>query len=123
MRRLAGVLADQFAKRLGRLPVRHELARSTAATGINEGRSVPDRTAQTALGRHQSRQIGECRRDRQHATRRLQTEAAGETAGIRIEPPPSVPCDKGKTPAASAAEVPAEEPNVGYSGFHGLRVT
>jgi hypothetical protein len=31
-------------------------------------------------------------------------------AGIRIEPPPSVACDSGSTPAASATAVPAEEP-------------
>jgi hypothetical protein len=33
-------------------------------------------------------------------------------AGMRIEPPPSVACDKGKTPAATAAAVPADEPQV-----------
>jgi hypothetical protein len=33
-------------------------------------------------------------------------------AGMRIEPPPSVACDSGSTPAASTAAVPADEPSV-----------
>ena len=33
-------------------------------------------------------------------------------AGMRIEPPPSVACDKGTAPAATMAAVPADEPQV-----------
>ncbi len=33
-------------------------------------------------------------------------------AGMRMEPPPSVACEMGTTPAATAAAVPAEEPHV-----------
>ena len=33
-------------------------------------------------------------------------------AGMRIDPPPSVACEIGSTPAATAAAVPAEEPQV-----------
>ena len=33
-------------------------------------------------------------------------------AGMRIEPPPSVACEIGSTPAATIAPVPAEEPQV-----------
>ena len=33
-------------------------------------------------------------------------------AGMRIEPPPSVACESGRTPAATAAAVPAEEPQL-----------
>ena len=44
-------------------------------------------------------------------------------AGMRMEPPPSVACDSGSTPAATTAAVPADEPQVVYSRSHGLRVT
>ena len=40
-----------------------------------------------------------------------------------MDPPPSVACEIGSTPAATAAAVPAEEPLVVKPGFHGLRVT
>jgi hypothetical protein len=33
-------------------------------------------------------------------------------AGMRIEPPPSVACDSGSTPAATMAALPADEPQV-----------
>ena len=44
-------------------------------------------------------------------------------AGMRIEPPPSVACAIGTTPAATIAALPADEPQVVYSVFQGLRVT
>src|SRR5215468_10816446 len=44
-------------------------------------------------------------------------------AGIRIEPPPSVACEIGTTPAATIAAVPADEPLVVCPTSHGLRVT
>jgi hypothetical protein len=43
-------------------------------------------------------------------------------AGMRIDPPPSVACDSGSTPAATIAAVPADEPQVVYSRSQGLRV-
>jgi hypothetical protein len=42
-------------------------------------------------------------------------------AGMRMEPPPSVACEIGVTPAATIAAEPAEEPPVVNSVFHGLR--
>src|SRR5437660_8978527 len=45
-----------------------------------------------------------------------------QAAGIRIEPPPSVACAMGSTPAAMAAAEPPLEPPALYSGFQGLRV-
>src|SRR5437879_9107796 len=44
-------------------------------------------------------------------------------AGIRIDPPPSVPTCSGPRPAAAAAEAPPLEPPGVRSRFHGLRVT
>ena len=44
-------------------------------------------------------------------------------AGMRMEPPPSVACEIGSTPAATIAPVPAEEPLVVKPVSHGLRVT
>src|SRR6059058_5020318 len=43
-------------------------------------------------------------------------------AGIRIEPPPSVPMWSGPRPAAAAAEAPPLEPPGVRSRFQGLRV-
>src|SRR5688572_27025883 len=43
-------------------------------------------------------------------------------AGIRSDPPPSVPCASGKMPAAThAAEPPLDPPGL-YARFHGLLV-
>src|SRR5579872_6641364 len=44
-------------------------------------------------------------------------------AGIRIEPPPSVACEIGSTPAATITAVPADEPFDVWPTSHGLRVT
>jgi len=43
-------------------------------------------------------------------------------AGIRMEPPPSVPIASGPSPAATAALAPPLEPPGVRSRFHGLRV-
>ena len=43
-------------------------------------------------------------------------------AGMRTEPPMSVPSASGTQPAATAAPAPPEEPPGVRSGFHGLRV-
>src|SRR5664279_2477219 len=45
-----------------------------------------------------------------------------QEAGMRIEPPPSLPCAAGTMPAATAAAAPPDEPPDVRSGFHGLRV-
>src|SRR6476646_3837816 len=44
-------------------------------------------------------------------------------AGIRMEPPPSVPSASGAKRAASAAAEPPEDPPGVFCLFHGLRVT
>ena len=44
-------------------------------------------------------------------------------AGMRTEPPMSVPSARGTHPAATAAPEPPEEPPGERSVFHGLRVT
>ena len=44
-------------------------------------------------------------------------------AGIRTEPPPSVPMAMGPRPAATAAPAPPDEPPGVMPVFHGLRVT
>ena len=49
--------------------------------------------------------------------------SAENPAGMRIDPPPSVPCDIGSTPEATIAEVPADDPQVVYAWSHGFRVT
>ena len=43
-------------------------------------------------------------------------------AGIRIDPPPSLPCPAGTRPAATAAAVPPEEPPGERDRSYGLRV-
>ena len=43
-------------------------------------------------------------------------------AGIRIEPPPSLPCATGSIPAATAAAAPPDEPPGVRSRSQGLRV-
>ena len=45
-----------------------------------------------------------------------------QAAGMRIEPPPSLPCASGTIPAATAAAEPPEEPPGVRSRSHGLRV-
>ena len=45
-----------------------------------------------------------------------------QAAGIRIEPPPSLPCATGTIPAATAAAAPPLEPPGVRSVSHGLRV-
>ena len=42
--------------------------------------------------------------------------------GIRIDPPPSLPCAAGTMPAATAAAAPPDEPPAVRSRSHGLRV-
>src|SRR5258706_15816499 len=42
-------------------------------------------------------------------------------AGLRIEPPVSVPIAAGKKPAARPAPLPLDEPPQKWSRFHGLR--
>ena len=42
-------------------------------------------------------------------------------AGIRIEPPPSLACAMGTTPAATNAPEPDDDAPAVCSGFHGLR--
>src|SRR4051795_10751491 len=44
-------------------------------------------------------------------------------AGMRIEPPPSVPVASGPMPAATAAAAPPLDPPAVREGSHGLRVT
>jgi hypothetical protein len=44
-------------------------------------------------------------------------------AGMRTEPPPSVPSDSGPIPSATAAALPPDDPPDVRSGSHGLRVT
>ena len=46
-----------------------------------------------------------------------------QAAGMRTEPPMSVPSASGTQPAATAAPEPPEEPPGVPLGFHGLRVT
>src|SRR5438309_3346532 len=43
-------------------------------------------------------------------------------AGIRIEPPPSLPCPRATIPEATAAAVPPDEPPAVRERSHGLRV-
>src|SRR5262247_2617126 len=43
-------------------------------------------------------------------------------AGLRMEPPPSVPTASGARPAATAAPAPPDDPPGVRSRFHGLRV-
>ena len=43
-------------------------------------------------------------------------------AGMRIEPPPSLPCAAGTMPAATAAPAPPDEPPEERAGSQGLRV-
>jgi hypothetical protein len=43
-------------------------------------------------------------------------------AGMRTEPPPSVPTDKQPMPSATAAALPPLDPPAVRSVFHGLRV-
>src|SRR4051812_45640513 len=42
-------------------------------------------------------------------------------AGMRIDPPPSLACAIGTSPAATAAADPPDDPPVECAGFHGLR--
>lgn len=42
-------------------------------------------------------------------------------AGIRIEPPPSLPCAKGSNPAATAAAAPPLDPPAERERSHGVR--
>src|SRR2546429_7292090 len=44
-------------------------------------------------------------------------------AGLRIEPPPSVPMARGARPAATAAPAPPDEPPGVWPRLHGFRVT
>src|ERR671937_1367725 len=44
-------------------------------------------------------------------------------AGMRTEPPPSVPTDRGPMPSATAAALPPLEPPLVRWRSHGLRVT
>src|SRR5690348_8573466 len=44
-------------------------------------------------------------------------------AGLRIDPPPSVPSARGPSPAATAAPAPPDDPPGVRSRFQGLRVT
>src|ERR1700755_2652954 len=43
-------------------------------------------------------------------------------AGMRTDPPPSLPIANGQMPAATAAPDPALDPPGDSAGFHGLRV-
>src|SRR3954454_21343830 len=42
-------------------------------------------------------------------------------AGMRIEPPPSLPCARGTAPAATSAAAPADEAPAVWAGDHGDR--
>ena len=42
-------------------------------------------------------------------------------AGMRIEPPPSLPCAKGTIPAATATAAPPLDPPASRDGSHGQR--
>src|SRR5438445_11776150 len=42
-------------------------------------------------------------------------------AGLRMDPPVSVPSEAGKNPAARPAPLPLDEPPQKWSRFHGLR--
>src|SRR6266705_4192673 len=43
-------------------------------------------------------------------------------AGMRIDPPPSLPCATGTMPLATAAADPPDEPPAEWPGFHGFLV-
>src|SRR5690554_1519029 len=45
-----------------------------------------------------------------------------QAAGIRMDPPPSLACATGTTPAATSTADPPEEAPEEYNGFQGLRV-
>lgn len=53
----------------------------------------------------------------------LSPNAPQNEAGMRIEPPPSVPSESGAAPAATAAALPPLEPPAVRVGSCGLRVT
>src|SRR5262245_52447000 len=52
----------------------------------------------------------------------LRPNSQQQEAGMRIEPPPSVACAAGSTPAATAEAAPPLEPPAVRSGSQGLRV-
>ncbi len=52
----------------------------------------------------------------------LRPNSPQQEAGIRIEPPPSLACAIGTTPAATAAAEPPDEPPGVLLGSQGLRV-
>src|ERR687883_84655 len=43
-------------------------------------------------------------------------------AGIRIEPPPSVPCARAARPSATAAALPPDDPPAFFPGAYGVLV-
>ena len=97
---------------LRRTPERHEFARRRTAAGVDEGRGVAHRARLAALDGDQPAEVGQKRRQREHAARDLQPDIAVDPAEIRIEPPPSVACAIGTAPAATIAALPADEPQV-----------
>ena len=109
----ARIALDEVAIGFSRCPERHELAGRAAAATVYEGGRVANGAGVAALDRHQARQIRQVRRDREHARATLLGRyCRSPPAGMRIDPPPSVACEIGSTPAATIAPVPAEEPHV-----------
>ena len=70
------IARDHSGVGLRRTPERHEFARRRPAAGIDEGRGVAHRARLAALNRHQPAEVGEMRRQREHAARYLQSDIA-----------------------------------------------
>ena len=112
MRRRGRIALDQLGIGLGRRPERHELARRAAAAGVDEGRGVAHRAGVAALDRDEAGQVRHAGASEKTPRETFSPILPLTPAGMRIEPPPSVACEIGSTPAATMAAVPADEPQV-----------
>ena len=108
----ARIAPDELGIRLRRHPVGHELARRAAAATVDEGRRVAHGAGVAALDRDQPGQVRRMGRDGKDAARRLQPDIAAGPGRDADGAAAIGGVPDGRTPAATIAPVPAEEPFV-----------
>ena len=127
-----GADADPQAARRPRRPRRGTAARASGATYGIAGRGAVDRVEHGGAVAHRARQhvlVDEPGHDVAEVGRRAASRpregfrptSPQALAGMRIDPPPSLPWASGTIPAATAAALPPLDPPVECPVFHGLR--
>ena len=98
------------------------VTRLVAGDRVQRDRGVPHGARKSAVDGHPAGDVAEVGADRDAAEAGFIPTTPQHDAGMRIEPPRSLPSAIATMPEATAAALPPEEPPAESPGFQGLRV-